>query len=299
MTTPFPALKPGQKIGVMAPSSTVERDDIEASATVMRDRGYEVFVHPQTFEREGQSAGTVLQKSMAIQGLWQRADIDAVWCAGGGNQAMPLLKSINFEAMGRKQKTLLGFSDATVLLNGIAAHTGCITHHAPVFKNLHKMGAAQLDLCFAYLEGRTRAVVFDADQIIKAGVASGTLVGGNLSLAQYLPALLPDDYFDGAILFLEDCHEEFSRIERMFCYLSQSGLLDKISGLMLGQFTDLQDTGRPFGMNMDDILARYMQNLDIPIVKNLAFGHDLKSDFIPFPVGAMCEIDTGNHKILW
>src|SRR5690242_17752811 len=94
-----PALKPGDTIGVMAPSSYVENADIEKSKAVLEKRGYKVFVHPQTWERNNQSAGTNLQKTLALQGLWQRKDINAIWAAGGGNRALHFMDSINFDAM--------------------------------------------------------------------------------------------------------------------------------------------------------------------------------------------------------
>src|SRR5262249_50985443 len=102
-----PALKPGDTIGVMAPSSTVEKEDIEKSKALLESKGYKVFVHPQTYERENQSAGTHLQKTLALQGLWQRDDIKAIWAAGGGNRALHLLSSINFEAMKKKPKIFI------------------------------------------------------------------------------------------------------------------------------------------------------------------------------------------------
>ena len=130
-------LAPGGTIGVMAPSSYVEAKDIEKSKALLEKRGYKVFIHPQTYERHNQSAGTHLQKTLALQGLWQRDDIDVIWAAGGGNRAMHLLDSINFNAMKRKPKLFIGFSDVTALLNAITVHTGFPSIHGPVFKNIH------------------------------------------------------------------------------------------------------------------------------------------------------------------
>lgn len=297
--TYHPALQPGQSIGVMAPSSYVERADIEAAATLLRERGYSVFIHPQTYERAGQSAGTTLQKSMALQGLWQRKDIDVIWFAGGGNQAMPLLKSLNFETMKRVQKTVLGFSDTTCLLNAITAHTGFQTCHAPVFKSLHRMQPDHLDTLLSALQGNERQIMLSDRHILKAGEAEGTLFGGNLSLMQYMPALLPDDYLDGAILFLEDCNIELSHIDRIFTYLDQSGVLTQIGGLALGQFTNLLDTGRPFGLSFRDIIDHHTGPYNIPVLWNLDFGHDLSTPFIPLSVGCIGNISTKNNRFLW
>jgi len=294
-----PALFSGQTIGVMAPSGYVERDSIEAAAQLLRNRGYTVFIHPQTFEREGQMAGTVLQKSMALQGLWHRKDIDVIWFAGGGNGAMDLISSLNFDTLSRTQKTIIGFSDTTILLNVLAARVNAHAVHAPVLKTLQKLSTPHFSACIDALEGKHRILSFSDDDILRSGDASGVLVGGNLSLVQYLPALLSDDYLSGALLFLEDCHEELSRIDRMFSFLKAAGVLSRINGLILGQFSDLSNSGRSFERNFDEIVISHTDSLNIPVIKNMPFGHDYDYGFVPFTIGAKAKIDFRNFKISW
>lgn len=286
-----PLLKPGQTIGVMAPSSHVPKDDIEQSAAVMEARGFKVFIHPQTFERENQSAGTVLQKSLALQGLWQRADIDAVWCAGGGNRAMHMVEAINFSKMQDKPKALIGFSDATALINAVYAHTGMVTYHGQVFKNLHRMEGAELDYLLAVLAGGEHSFPLDDAIVLREGRAEGPLIGGNLSLFQYLPQILPGEFWKQGILFLEDCNEELSRIDRMFCFLRQSGVLRDIAGLVLGRFDPMPESGTPFGYRLEDILLEHTEGLDIPVVMQAPFGHG--SPLYALPVGQKARLDAG------
>ena len=297
--TPLP-LKSGDTIGVMAPSSFVDRDEIKASVSVLEVRGYKVFVHPQTFERKNQAAGTVLQKSLALQGLLRRDDVDFIWFAGGGNQSLPLLEAINFEAMTVPPKPLCGFSDNTTLLNTMAARCGGVHYHAPVFSHVGGMKDDQLDHVLSVLSGDERALPFESGQVLQVGKAEGCLIGGNLSLFQYLPSLLPNEYIDGAILFLEDCKEELSCIDRIFAFLRQSGVLSHINGLLLGQFTDLGDSGRPFELSLHEIVMEHMQGYaDVPIITDLPFGHDRTSRFTPLPVGAQVTLDSDSSAMKW
>lgn len=289
-----PLLQPGDTIGVMAPSSYVEREDIERSAKLLEERGYKVFIHPQTYEREHQSAGNHLQKSLAFQGLWMRDDIQAIWAAGGGNRALHLLGTINFEKLKGKPKALIGFSDVTALLNAVYAHTGIQTYHGPVFKNLHTY--AQLDHCLDLLAGKDITYPADAINIIRAGQAEGHLIGGNLSLFQYLPALLPDQLLENSILFLEECNEDLSKIDRMLAYLKQCGVFDSIKALIFGEFTNIQDTGRPFGYSLEDIIQEHTQTLDIPVIMQAPFGHGER--LYTLPIGAMAKIDTEKTPLL-
>lgn len=275
-------LQKGMKIGVMAPSSYVEEDDIDAARLRLEQSGYSVFIHPQTFERDGQSAGSILQKSLALQGLWCRDDIDAIWFAGGGNQSLPLLKALNFETMGKvRAKPVLGFSDCTTLINALPFYCHGTAWHAPVFKQIASRD--DFDLIMDVLEGNSHNLPFSTDQILTAGDATGSLVGGNFSLLQYLPSLFGLDYFKDTILFLEDHGEEMSRIDRMFSFLSASGVFDQISGLMLGQFSNAVDTGRPFGKDLDQIIETHCGGYNFPVIKNLPFGH--VGNFFPLPIG--------------
>ena len=219
-------LRPGDTIGVMAPSSYVEKKDIEKSKALLEKKGYKVFIHPQTYERENQSAGTHLQKTLALQGLWQRPDITAIWAAGGGNRAMHLLDSINFEAMKRKPKILIGFSDVTALLNAVTVHTGIPTVHGPVFKNLS--GYKQLDHLLDLLAGKKISYPWNKIKVLSPGKAEGPLIGGNLSIFQYLPKTLPGEFWKDSLLFLEDCGEELSRVDRMLLHLRRSGILKDV-----------------------------------------------------------------------
>lgn len=283
-----PPLKKGDTIGVFAPSSYVERTDIESAAKIIEAQGYKVFIHPQTYERHNQSAGNHLQKSLAFQGLWQRPDISALWAAGGGNRALHLLDTINFERLKSKPKHLIGFSDVTALLNAVYANTGIQTIHGPVFKNLTKY--KELPLLLSLLEGKEFSLSLINDNIHFDGKSSGRLIGGNLSIFHYLPNTLPDNFSNDCILFLEDCNEEFSKIDRMFLHLKRTGFLSKVRGLLLGQFSNLTDSGRPFGFTFEDIINEYTEDLGIPVLKNLPFGHG--ADLYPLPVGKMVEINT-------
>ncbi len=290
MTAPVfaPPLKKGDTIGVFAPSSYVERADIEKSAALLESKGYKVFVHPQTYERLNQSAGDHLQKSLAFQGLWQRADISAIWAAGGGNRAMHLIDTINFEKLKSKPKPFIGFSDVTPLLNAVTAHTGIVTYHGPVFKNLHKYN--EFDHLLDLLAGKKTSWPLKAANVKNHGKAKGRLVGGNLSLFQYLPQTLPADYTDGAILFLEDCNEDISKIDRMLLHLKRLSVFKNAAAIVFGEFTNMTDTGRPFGFTMRDIIDEHTEGLDIPILIDMPFGHG--KNLYAFPIGAEAVIDT-------
>ncbi len=283
-----PALLPGDTIGVCAPSSWVEPDDIIKSKERLEEYGYHVFIHPQTYEREHQSAGNHLQKSLAFQGLWQRKDIKAIWAAGGGNRSTHLLEMINFEKLKANPKILIGFSDITALINAVYAHCDITTLHGPVFKNLHKYN--EFDHLLQILNGQTVNYPLTDDNIINHGQAEAIMTGGNLSLFQYMPSTLPNNFAEGSIIFLEDCNEELSRIDRMLLHLKRTGTFEKAKALVFGQFSDLRESGRPFGYSLKEIIQEHTEGLDIPILYNMPFGH--AKQLYTMPIGTRAHIDT-------
>lgn len=268
----YPITK-GDTIGVFAPSSYVEKADIEKSSKALQERGYKVYIHPQTFRRYNQSAGTTDEKISALNDLLKNLDVKAIWCAGGGNRALHIIDHLDYKLIKKAQKPLIGFSDVTALLNAIYAHTGQMGLHAPVFKQLwkHKDLNKTLDI----LGGPTKknTLTLSKKNIVKKGRSTGHMIGGNLSIFQYLPQTLPKKFWTGGILFLEDCNEELSKIDRMLLHLKRLGVFQDINGLIFGEFTDIKDTARPFGFTLDNLIAEHTHGLKIPITKNAPFGH--------------------------
>ena len=71
------------------------------------------------------------------------------------------------------------------------------------------------------------------------GKARGRLVGGNLSLVSPLVGTPYQPDYEGAILFLEDVNEAFYRLDRMLTHLLLAGVLEKLSGIVMGKFTKI------------------------------------------------------------
>lgn len=285
---------PGDTIGVMAPSSRIDTADLENGADILRRKGYKVFLHPQCHERLHQSAGTNEQKRDALHDLVRDPDIKAVFFATGGNRALHILDLIDYRLIKKYPKIYMGFSDNTALLNAIAAKCGIVTYHGPTLKRLGKN--PQLDFNLLLLSGHEKSIPLNGAKVFREGKAKGMLIGGNLSLFQYLVESKEIPNPKGAILFLEDIAEEYSRIDRDFCYLRRCGLLEKIGGLVLGQFSDMRDSGTPFGFTFEDIIAEHTAGLNIPIVMNAPFGH--AEDLYALPIGQKAEITNGSLKLM-
>lgn len=290
-----PALKPGDTIGVMATSCWLEEQDLIQAKNFIETKGYRTFIHPQALCRHHQSAGTAQEKIDAFHGLLRHSDVKAIVGARGGNRAITMLDKIDFELVRKHPKILMGYSDMTSLLNGLHAKTGLVTYHGPLFREWPRR--QELPQVLSLLSGREKTIALEGASTLKSGNAEGPLLGGNLSVFQTLlgTPYCPD--MSGAILFLEDVGDHLSRYDRMLGHLRVSGILSKISGLIIGGFTEVEDDSeRPFGFTLEDIVREHTAGLNIPVLMNAPFGH---GDNLPaFPVGARVTLSGTTLTIL-
>ena len=75
----------------------------------------------------------------------------------------------------------------------------------------------------------------------RQGTARGILRGGNMAVFYGLRGTPYDIPPEGSILFIEDISERPHAIERMMYNLKLGGVLEKLSGLIIGQFTEYEE----------------------------------------------------------
>lgn len=282
-----PALYKGDTIGIMAPSSRVKKETLLKGIAALEARGFNVYVHPQTWKTHGQFAGTPKQKASALHDLYKNPDIKAIFCARGGNGAGTVLEHLDYDLIRQHPKILMGFSDATALLAAVNKKTGQIGFHGPVVNSIGigRPYKTHLNQCFNLLSGQTEEIEMNRAVALRAGVAQGRLVGGNLSVLCSLLGTPWQPDLRKSILFIEDINEEYSAVHRMLQHLRNTGTLEQVGGILLGQFMNMKDTGsQPFGFTLADIVREVTAPLKVPVALNVPFGHG--KDLYTLPIGA-------------
>ena len=98
----------------------------------------------------------------------------------------------------------------------------------------------------------------------------------------------------GSILFIEDVSERPHAIERMMYNLKLGGVLDNLSGLIIGQFTEYEEDlslGKELYAALYDLVKEY----DYPICFNFPVGHVTQN--LPLISGSKVEFNVSKKGV--
>lgn len=303
-------LRKGDCVGLVSPSSAINDPfDLQLGQEVMQALGFKVKTGEHYAQRRGHLAGSDAGRAGDINAMFADTEVKAVICVRGGSGAARLLPLLDYEAIRRNPKVLLGYSDITALHSAIQARTGLVTFHGPnASGSWNRFNADQFQRMFFNRELMQYRNVSDAgDELVQrrnrtvtitGGKARGELVGGNLTVLVALAGTpyLPD--FSGKILFLEDVSEAPYRIDRMLTTLKLMGVLDRIAGLVFGECTECEPGDGYGSLTVSQILDDHLKPLKIPAYHGAMIGH-IRQQFI-VPVGGKVEMDAdaGTFRLL-
>ena len=296
MTYP-PKLKKGDLIGITCPAGYMAADKAETCINTLQDWGYEVMVG-QTLGSESQTyfSGTDEERLDELQAMLDDKNIKAILFGRGGYGMGRIIDKLDFKKFRKNPKWVIGFSDITIFHCHVLRNYKIATLHAPMaaafndegYKNEYVNSLADV------LKGKKNKYNFAPDVNNQKGKATGTLVGGNLTLFTHTICTSSEVKTDGCLLFLEDIGEQIYGVDRMLIQLKRSGKLDNLAGLIIGGFTDTKDTDRPFGKTVQEVFAEHTAEYDYPICYNFPVSHDAEN--YALKVGGKYQLQLGNKK---
>ncbi len=233
----------------------------------------------------GYLAGTDEQRASDFNEAARDPDVRGIFALRGGYGTMRILEQIDYDAITREPKIILGYSDLTALLNAITQRTGLVTFHGPVAALSQFTDLEMQSLRAAIMESRPIGVLHAPEaQTLIAGSASGKIVGGNLSLISALVGTPFEVDTTGALLVLEDVDESPYRIDRMLTQLRMSGALSRAGGIIAGGWTNC-------GVTVE-LLKDRLGDLQVPILTETLIGHIDEQWTLPIGVRATLDADA-------
>jgi muramoyltetrapeptide carboxypeptidase len=289
-----PPLRKGEKIGVVAPSGSVQDEQLRAGVDALVRAGFSVELDKGILERNGYLAGDKEGRAKSLQDFFDREDIKAIFCARGGFGSAQLLPLLDAKAIRRHAKIFVGYSDISILLNWFLQECGMVTFHGPMVAMDMAQGlkAGSEDFFWGTLLGTKRQWQINLAETVRPGVGMGEMVGGCLSIVVTTLGTPYELKTSGKILFLEDIGERPYRIERMLTHLQMAGKLEGIAGLVFGSFTRCEgDADR----GLMEVIQDLFHDVPYPVVTGLAAGHGDENFILPF--GVKMALD-GEARIL-
>jgi muramoyltetrapeptide carboxypeptidase len=290
-----PFLKKGDIIGITATARKISVQELESAVKLIESKGYKVQFAPNLFAIENQFAGSDEQRKNDLQSLMDDKNVKAILIARGGYGTMRIVDDINFNALRKNPKWLIGYSDVTVLHSAIhLQHIASL--HATMPINFEKNEEATNTL-FKIIAGEKINYHYKYEtslnySLYKEGYAKGQMVGGNLSLLYAMQGSKTDIDANGKILFLEDLDEYLYHVDRMILSLKRAGKFDNLAGLIIGGMSDMKDNLVPFGKTAEQIIAHHLKDKKYPICYDFPSGHIDRN--LALPLG--CEVTLNIHE---
>ncbi|MFD0048993.1 LD-carboxypeptidase [Actinomycetes bacterium NPDC127524] len=292
-------LQKGDTVGVIAPASPPNPENLKKSLHFLEELGLKVKIGQHVESLNGYLAGSDEERLQDVHDMFLDHEIKAIFCACGGYGTGRIAAGIDFTIIKENPKIFWGYSDITFLHNAINQQTGLVTFHGPMLSSdigkedadpLTKRLFSQLFVPgeFTYTED-----ISPLTSMI-SGKARGQLAGGNLTL---LCSTLGTPYeldVKGKILLIEDINEEPRNVDRMLNQLLMSGKLREAAGIAVGDFNQCEPD-REQSLTLDEVIDHYIALANVPAIKGFKIGHC--SPNVSVPLGAYAVIDADEKKL--
>ncbi|HEV7348737.1 LD-carboxypeptidase [Telluribacter sp.] len=292
-----PFLQAGDTVGVLAPASRVNYEDVKPGLAVLRDQwNLHVLEGKSLTSSHYQYSGTDELRLHELQTMLSDPSVRAIIAARGGYGCSRLLDQLDFTAFRENPKWIVGFSDLTALLSHLHG-LGYASLHGPMAKLLTKEGGEEAtESLRKMLFGEEVAYTIPSHTYNQNGEVTAEVVGGNLCLLAHLTGSVSEPDTRGKILFIEDVGEYYYNLDRMMIQLKRAGKLDHLAGLIVGQFTDLKDNSNPsFGKGAYEILQEHTREYSYPVCYDFPTGH--VPDNRAIGVGLVATLKVGRAEV--
>ena len=290
-----PYLKKADTIGITCPAGYMAAEKADACIKTLQSWGFEVMVGKTLGSGStNYFSGTDEERKDELQAMLDDENINAILFGRGGYGMGRIIDQLDFTKFKKQPKWVIGYSDITVLHAHLYTKTKTASLHAPMAGAFNDGENEFIQALHKAITGKKAKYSCAANPFNKNGSAAGELVGGNLSLLAHITGTPSDIKTKNKILFIEDIGEQLYNIDRMLYQLKRSGKLDKLAGLIIGGFTDMKDTDRPFGKTVYEIIQEIVAEYDYPVAYGFPVSHGTEN--YALKIGVNYSLKVGKNK---
>lgn len=294
-----PSLHKGDSIAIISPASRIDSAVIDRAVVLLTAAGYVPVVMPHAYGDDyGSYSATDEERAADVMQAFADPSIKAIMCSRGGYGSTRLLPLLDANEIAKNPKWLIGYSDISAM-HAFLTRSGVASIHGPMCGHISSAGIydeSMPHLMAILRDGLPYTYTFAPNQYDHYGEATGTIVGGNVmvinGLAETEWDIMMPRKGEDIILFIEDVGEKIYAIERWLVRMHQSGILDRLKGLIIGEYTEY-DADEDFE-SMEQMIHHwltkwgYYDKKDFPVLFYFPAGHGEPN--YPIPMGTQCEL---------
>lgn len=304
-------LNKGDLIALVAPASPpLAANIIQLATKLFKEAGFRVTVGKHAYDRKGFVAGSDSVRASDLNAALRSKRVRAIVCLRGGYGTTRLIGRVDFAALRRDPKIIVGCSDISALLAGALTQAGVPGLHGPMPQSLCAPNSPRYTLSrlFDALTGGPLATGSilegyadpkSAIETLRRGRATGPIFATNLAM---LLALIGTPWFPnlkGSILCLEEIGSTPFRLDRALTQLLSIGALDGVRGFAIGQLMhcEYKPEDAKGLQTARDVMYERLAPLGKPIVMGLPFGHGPYNATLPLGAQAILDAIKGDLVI--
>lgn len=271
---------------LISPSGYSGKKLLNNAIKILKNWNFEVNYLPDIIDKYHYYAGDYKRRAKEINLAYNDKNSKFIFSIIGGMGAVHTLLFLDYDLIKKSNKTLIGYSDITILLNTIYQKTGKRCLHGPnLWKPIKKYHEKTILCLFDAINKKNYQIAINNQDILKQGFARADIAGGNLTLLERSLGTNYEINTNNKILFIEDVKMKEGWVLDILWHLKLAGKFNNVKGIILGNFVDC-------GKNINNYLKDFFQDFKCPVIMNQPIGHSEPN--LTIPLGETCIIDTKN-----
>jgi muramoyltetrapeptide carboxypeptidase len=296
MTQP-PFLKKGDWIGITCPAGYLERSKAQKCMDILQKWGYQVLVgNTLNSSSKNYFSASDEERAEELQAMLDAPEIKAIICGRGGYGISRIIDQLDFRKFKKNPKWIIGFSDITLLHCHLHSKYKISSMHAPMAAAFNEGENKYILSIKNMLSGKPIRYSIKRNKWNRPGTATGQLMGGNLALITHAIGTSSELNTKNKILFIEDIGEHLYQVDRMLMQLKRSEALKNLAGLVVGHFSDIKDTVRPFGKTIEQIISDHTSAYNYPVCFGFPAGHEKEN--LALKIGSTYTLKVEKNKVI-
>ncbi len=248
------------------------KNQVESLVSFCEAHGFRVLQSPYLYAPGNAPAYSAQQRGLALMSYFNNRSVSYIFDLSGGDMANEVIPFLDFDQIKASAATFCGYSDLTTLINAFACKSA---KSSVLYQPRHITQNPPLQPCFfGQLSSKSGSLFDFSYRFLQGNSLSGRVIGGNIRCFLKLAGTPFFPSCKDTVLFLEAYSGTHPKLCTYFAQLSQMGVFRQVGGILLGTFTEFEQT--PSNESVFPLLAPYLPP-NLPVAQTQQIGHEVSS----------------------